>query len=114
MPRRDTGTGAVLEQMVLPALRHQDPGLQLEPGHSHSAGVGGEPHPAAAERVVSQHQLSRAGRRCRLVLAGLGILARGKIARPRAEMLLYFGVTVASTLLAYVVYAHPDARVKPA
>ena len=34
-----------------------------------------------------------------LVLAGFGILARGKIARPRAEMLLYFGVMIVSTLL---------------
>src|SRR6185369_7776939 len=35
-----------------------------------------------------------------LVLAGLGVLARGKIARPRTETLLYFGVTIASTVVA--------------
>jgi len=47
-----------------------------------------------------------------LVLAGLGVLARGKIARPRAEMLLYFGVTIASTLLAYLIYEPRVAGIK--
>jgi O-antigen ligase len=47
-----------------------------------------------------------------LMLAGLGLLARGKIARPRAEMLLYFGVTIASTLLAYLIYEPRVAGIK--
>lgn len=47
-----------------------------------------------------------------LVLAGLGILARGRIARPRAELLLYFGVVIASTLLAYLIYEPRVAGVK--
>ena len=47
-----------------------------------------------------------------LVLAGLGILARGKIVRPRAEMLLYFGVMVVSTLLTYLIYEPRVAGVK--
>ena len=47
-----------------------------------------------------------------LVLAGLGVLARGKIARPRAEVLVYFGVTVASTLLAYLIYEPRVAGIK--
>jgi len=47
-----------------------------------------------------------------LALAGLGVLARGKIARPRAEMLLYFGVTIASTLLAYLIYEPRVAGIK--
>jgi len=47
-----------------------------------------------------------------LVLAGLGLLARGKIARPRAELLLYFGVTIASTLLTYLIYEPRVAGIK--
>jgi O-antigen ligase len=47
-----------------------------------------------------------------LVLAGLGILARRKIARPRAEMLLYFGVMIVSTLLAYLIYEPRVAGIK--
>src|SRR4030095_11197868 len=47
-----------------------------------------------------------------LVLAGLGVLARGKIARPRAEVLVYFGVTIASTLLAYLIYEPRVAGIK--
>jgi len=47
-----------------------------------------------------------------LVLAGLGLLARGKIARPRAELLLYFGVTITSTLLTYVIYEPQVAGIK--
>ena len=47
-----------------------------------------------------------------LVLAGLGVIARGKIARPRAEMLLYFGVMIASTLLTYLIYEPRVAGIK--
>ena len=47
-----------------------------------------------------------------LLLAGLGVLARGKIVRPRAETLLYFGVTIASTLLAYLIYQPRVAGIK--
>ena len=47
-----------------------------------------------------------------LVLAGLGLLARGKIARPRAELLLYFGVMIASTLLTYLIYEPRVAGIK--
>ena len=47
-----------------------------------------------------------------LVLAGLGLLARGKIARPRAELLLYFGVTIASMLLTYLIYEPRVAGIK--
>ena len=47
-----------------------------------------------------------------LVLAGLGVLARGKIARPRAELLVYFGVTIAATLLSYLVYEPRVAGIK--
>ena len=47
-----------------------------------------------------------------LALAGLGVLAHGKIARPRAEMLLYFGVTIASTLVAYLLYEPRVAGIK--
>ena len=47
-----------------------------------------------------------------LVLAGLGVLARGKIARPRAEMLLYFAVMIASTLLTYLIYEPRVAGIK--
>ena len=47
-----------------------------------------------------------------LALAGLGLLARGRIARPRAELLLYFGVTIASTLLTYLIYKPQVAGIK--
>ena len=47
-----------------------------------------------------------------LVLAGLGLLARGKIARPRAELLVYFGVTIAATLVSYLVYEPQVAGLK--
>jgi len=47
-----------------------------------------------------------------LILGGLVILARGKIARPRAELLLYFGVTIASTLLTYLIYEPRVAGIK--
>ena len=47
-----------------------------------------------------------------LVLAGLGVLARGKIARPRTETLLYFGVTIASTVVAYLIYEPRIAGIK--
>ena len=47
-----------------------------------------------------------------LVLAGLGLLARGKVTRPRAELLLYFGVTIASMLLAYLIYEPRVAGIK--
>ena len=47
-----------------------------------------------------------------LVLAGLGLLARGKIARPRAELLVYFGVTIAATLVSYLVYESQVAGLK--
>ena len=38
-----------------------------------------------------------------LMLAGGMLAFRGRIVRPRAELLLYFGVTIAATLLAYMV-----------
>jgi len=38
-----------------------------------------------------------------LALAGALLLLRGRIVRPRAELLLYFGVTIAATLVAYMV-----------
>jgi O-antigen ligase len=47
-----------------------------------------------------------------LVLAGFGVLARGKIARPRAETLLYFGVMIVSTLLTYLIYEPRVAGIK--
>jgi len=47
-----------------------------------------------------------------LILGGLIILARGKIARPRAELLLYFGVTIASMLLTYLIYEPRVAGIK--
>ena len=47
-----------------------------------------------------------------LILAGLGVLARGKVPRPRAEFLLYFAVTITSTLLAYFIYEPRIAGIK--
>jgi O-antigen ligase len=47
-----------------------------------------------------------------LILAGAAMLLRGRIPRPRAELLLYFGVTISATLLAYVVYEPRVAAVK--
>jgi len=47
-----------------------------------------------------------------LILAGAAMLLRGSIPRPRAELLLYFGVTISATLLAYVVYEPRVAAIK--
>jgi O-antigen ligase len=47
-----------------------------------------------------------------LILVGAAMLLRGSIPRPRAELLLYFGVTISATLLAYVVYEPRVAAVK--
>ena len=43
-----------------------------------------------------------------LAIAGLVVLMRGRVPRPRVELVLYFGVMIAATLLAYL--AH-EARV---
>ena len=47
-----------------------------------------------------------------LILLGSAVLLRGRIPRPRAELLLYFGVTISATLLAYVVYEPRVAAIK--
>ena len=47
-----------------------------------------------------------------LILVGAAMLLRGSIPRPRAELLLYFGVTISATLLAYVVYEPRVAAIK--
>jgi O-antigen ligase len=47
-----------------------------------------------------------------LILVGAAMLLRGTIPRPRAELLLYFGVTISATLLAYLVYEPRVAGVK--
>ena len=47
-----------------------------------------------------------------LIVIGSAMLVRGKIPRPRAELLLYFGVTISATLLAYLVYEPRVAAVK--
>jgi O-antigen ligase len=47
-----------------------------------------------------------------LILAGAAMLLRGRIPRPRTELLLYFGVTISATLLAYLVYEPRVAAVK--
>jgi O-antigen ligase len=47
-----------------------------------------------------------------LILVGAAMLLRGRIPRPRAELLLYFGVTISATLLAYVFYEPRVAAVK--
>lgn len=43
-----------------------------------------------------------------LAAAGLIVVARGRMPRPRTEMVLYFGVMISTTLLAYLAY---EARV---
>jgi len=47
-----------------------------------------------------------------LILGGLVVLARGKIARPRVELLVYFSVTITSTLLTYLIYEPRVAGIK--
>ena len=47
-----------------------------------------------------------------LILVGAAMILRGTIPRPRAELLLYFGVTISATLLAYLVYEPRVAAVK--
>jgi O-antigen ligase len=47
-----------------------------------------------------------------LILAGAAMLLRGSIPRPRAELLLYFGVTISATSLAYVVHEPRVAAIK--
>jgi O-antigen ligase len=47
-----------------------------------------------------------------LVLAGAILAARGRIVRPRAELLLYFAITIAATLLAYLVLEPRVAGIK--
>lgn len=47
-----------------------------------------------------------------LLLAGVLVLFRGRIVRPRNELLLYFGVTIATTLAAYAVLEPRLAVVK--
>lgn len=39
-----------------------------------------------------------------LLVAGAVMLLRGRVARPRAELLLYFGITIGTSLLAYGVH----------
>ena len=39
-----------------------------------------------------------------LLVAGVVMLLRGRVARPRAELLLYFGITIGTSLLAYGVH----------
>src|SRR5688572_18885732 len=39
-----------------------------------------------------------------LIAAGLAMLFRGSIPRPRTELVLYFGVTLSATLLAYLAH----------
>ena len=47
-----------------------------------------------------------------LALAGAVLAFRGRIVRPRRELLLYFGVTIAATLLAYMVLEARVAGIK--
>lgn len=47
-----------------------------------------------------------------ILVAGVATLLRGRIARPRVELLLYFGVMIAATLLAYLVYEPRVAGLK--
>lgn len=47
-----------------------------------------------------------------LILLGSAMLIRGRIPRPRVELLLYFGVTLSATLLAYLAYEPRVAGVK--
>lgn len=47
-----------------------------------------------------------------LILAGVLVLFRGRVVRPRRELLLYFGVTIATTLAAYALLEPRIAVVK--
>lgn len=47
-----------------------------------------------------------------LIAAGLIVIARGRVPRPRVELVLYFGVMIAATLLAYFAYEPRVGAVK--
>ena len=47
-----------------------------------------------------------------LIFLGAAMLVRGRIPRPRSELLLYFAVTLSATLLAYAVYEPRVAGIK--
>ena len=47
-----------------------------------------------------------------LMLAGAALALRGRMVRPRVELLVYFGVTIAATLLAYIVFEPRVAGIK--
>jgi O-antigen ligase len=47
-----------------------------------------------------------------LMLAGAALALRGRMVRPRVEMVLYFAVTIAATLLAYMVFEPRVAGIK--
>lgn len=47
-----------------------------------------------------------------LMLAGAALAVRGRMVRPRVELLVYFAVTIAATLLAYTVFEPRVAGIK--